>query len=97
MVMYGSYEEGECLERVAKLWWSFDFIRTVISWGTQERRAGRARTLLAMIASSGASNGACGPRRAPAADASYALEVCRNSAVRSRACLAGDAGVVASK
>jgi hypothetical protein len=56
-----------------------------------------ARTLLAMMASSGASNGACGPRRAPAADASYALEVCRNSAVRSRACLAGDAGVVASK
>lgn len=65
-----------------------------------ERRrdwAGCTRTLLAMIASSGASNGACGPRRAPAADASYALEVCRNSAVRSRACLAGEAGVVASK
>jgi len=66
--------------------------RTAIAKGTK-----CARTLLAMMASSSASNGACGPRRAPAADASYALEDCRNSAVRSRACLAGDAGVVASK
>ena len=37
------------------------------------------------------------PRRASAADTSYMLEVCRNSVVRSRACLAGDMGVVALK
>lgn len=70
----------------------FYLFRTVTAEGTS-----CVRTLLAMMASSGASNGACGPRRAPAADASYALEVWRNSAVRSRACLADDAGVVASK
>jgi len=55
-----------------------------------------ARTLLAIMSGSGASNGVCGPRRAPAADALYVLEVCKNSTVRTRACLAGDAGVVAS-
>ena len=55
------------------------------------------RTLPAMMASSGASNGACGARRAFAADASYAVDVCRNNAVRRRACLAGDVGVVDSK
>jgi hypothetical protein len=49
------------------------------------------------MASSGASNGACGARRAFASDASYALDVCKNSAVRRRARLAGDVGVVASK
>ena len=46
------------------------------------------------MASSGASNGACGVRRALAADASYAVDVCRNNAVRRRACLAGDVGLL---
>jgi hypothetical protein len=91
--MDGSYEERESLERVAKLRGQNNMI--CFNFRIVAERS--ARTLLAMMASSGASNGACGPRRAPAADASYMLEVCRNRAVRSRACLAGDAGVVASK
>ncbi len=58
---------------------------------------GRRCTLPAMMASSGASRGACGARRARAAAALYAVEVWRKSAVRSRARLDDDAGVVASK
>jgi hypothetical protein len=94
--VYGSHEERKGLERVAKLCRKKKSL-VLLQNGHVKGIERSVRTLLAMMASSGASNDACGPRRAPAADASYMLEVCRNSAVRSRACLAGDAGVVASK
>lgn len=101
--MHSSHEERECLVRVAELWSFFNFFFRMTMEGREGGGGGtswlwlRSHTLPAMMASSGASSGACGARRAPAADASYALDVWRNSAVRSRACLAGDAGVVASK
>ena len=100
MVVYGPHEERERLGRVAELVgpktkstndYYLPFICDLFGGGTARR------TLPAMMASSGASNGACGVRRALAADASYALDVCRNNAVRRRACLAGDVGVVDSK
>jgi hypothetical protein len=97
VVVYGSHEERERIVCVAELGFAVAFIISKRK-GTRVGGVVRTRrTLPAMMASSGASNVACSTRRAFASDASYALDVCRNSAVRRRACLAGDVGVVASK
>ena len=97
MVVYGSHKERKRLLRVAELVapksTNYHYCRlfVIVNWWHARR------TLPAMMASSGASNGACGARRALAVDASYAVDVCRNNAVRRRACLAGEVGVVDSK
>ena len=57
----------------------------------------RARTLPSTIATSTASARSRGARRARTARASYRLEFCRKSAVRRRARLAGESGVVDAK
>lgn len=64
---------------------------------TMERGGVTFFTFPAMMASSGASRGACGARRDWAADTSYEVEVWRKSAVCRRARLEGEEGVVDSK
>lgn len=65
--------------------------------GLSGRDETRARTLPSTIATSTASARSRGARRARTARASYRLEFCRKSAVRRRARLAGESGVVDAK